>query len=510
MTLVEARDSQPGEAPATTHEVVVVGAGFAGIGTAIKLQELGIRDYLVVEDGSDVGGTWHWNRYPGVAVDIPSFSYQFSFAPRTDWSRVYAPGEELRAYARDVVEQHGLRPRMRFSTSITRARFAEAEDRWHLTTDAGDELVARHVVLATGALTKPRPVEIAGVEDFRGETVHTARWDHDVELRGKRVAVIGTGASAVQLIAEIAPEVADLTVFQRTPIWCLPKLDGPISASTRKLLERVPGAARAVRAVSQALVELQFPLAAHFPRIVPSAAIAEKIARRMLAKQVHDPGVRAKLTPKYSMGCKRPSFHNTYLQTFNRPDVHLETTPIARVTATGVETTDGAHHEVDVLVLATGFKVFEPGTMPPFPVTGTGGLDLDAFWAEHRFQAYQGVSVPRFPNFFTVFGPYGYNGASYFTLIENQLRHITRVLGEARTRGATRIEVTEEANRRYFERMQERKKHSVLARGNCGPANSYYFDARGDTLFRSATTLEARYRSSRFPLTDYRFGAPRG
>jgi cation diffusion facilitator CzcD-associated flavoprotein CzcO len=494
--------------PATaTYEVIVIGAGFSGIGTAIKLDELGIHDYLVVEDGDDVGGTWHWNRYPGVAVDIPSFSYQFSFARRTDWSRIYAPGEELRGYALDLVREHGLRARMRFGTRIAGAAFDEGERRWHLRTEAGDELVARFVILATGALTRPKPVDIAGVDDFAGTTVHTARWDPDVDLGGKRVGVIGTGASAVQLIPAIAPDVEHLTVFQRTPIWCLPKVDGPLPRTLRRVLERVPGAQRLVRTISQTFVELSFPLALHFPRFVPTARIAERVARKTLADQVQDPDVRAKLTPDYSLGCKRPSFHNSYLSTFNRANVDLETTSIARITANGITTTDGAHHEIDVLVLATGFKVFETGSMPPFPTTGAAGTDLDTFWKENRFQAYQGVSVPDFPNLFTVFGPYGYNGASYFTLIENQLRHITRVLGEARRRGSTRVEVTREANDRFFRTMQGRRHHQVLVRGNCATANSYYFDANGDSPFRVSPTLEARWRSSRFDLADYHFAA---
>jgi cation diffusion facilitator CzcD-associated flavoprotein CzcO len=495
--------------PATTrHDVVVVGAGFSGIGTAIKLEELGIRDYLIVEEGDDVGGTWHWNRYPGVAVDIPSFSYQFSFAQRSDWSRVYAPGEELRGYAKDIVDEHGLRTKMRFGTRITGATFDEQEDHWELQTSDGDRLVARYVVVATGALSQPKPVDIEGVDEFAGETVHTARWDHELDLSGKRVAIIGTGASAVQVIPEIAPDVAHLTVFQRTPIWCLPKVDGPISRLGRKALERVPGLQKTMRGVSQTLVELQLPLAVHYPGIVPTARIGEWIARRMLRRDVQDPVVREKLTPAYTLGCKRPSFHNTYLKTFNRSNVALETTPIARITPTGIQTTDGTVHEIDVLILATGFKVFEAGSLPPFPVAGVGGKDLATFWKEHRYQAYQGVSVPDYPNLFTVFGPYGYNGASYFTLIENQMRHIGRLLATARERGCTRVEVTREAHEKFFAAMQGRRHRQVFTRGNCAPANSYYFNEHGDSPFRAGTTLEVRWRSSRFPLTDYRFSGP--
>lgn len=501
-------DAPPPTTPVATHEVIVIGAGFAGIGTAIKLEEDGVRDYLLVEEGEDVGGTWHWNRYPGVAVDIPSFSYQFSFAPRTDWSRVYAPGEELRSYALDLVERYGLRPKMRFGTRIVAASFDELAHRWHLETADGETLVARHVIVATGLLTRPQTVGIPGVADFSGPTVHTARWDDDVELHDKRVAVIGTGASAVQLIPSIAPHVSRLTVFQRTPIWCLPKPDGPLAGLPRKVLERVPGAARAIRTVSQTGVELQFPLAVHFPRFVPTARLGERLARWLLKRQVEDPEVRAKLTPAYTLGCKRPSFHNSYLRTFNLPNVTLETSPIVRITETGVQTADGVTHEIDVLVLATGFKVFETGSMPPFPTRGVDGQDLDGFWKARRFQAYQGVSVPGFPNFFMISGPYGYNGSSYFTLIENQTKHISRVLGRARAQRATRVEVTPEANDRFMGSMRRRRPGQVLVRGTCGPANSYYFDARGDSPFRVSSTLEARWSSSRFPLDDYAYAGP--
>jgi cation diffusion facilitator CzcD-associated flavoprotein CzcO len=493
---------------APDHHVLVVGAGFSGIGAAIGLQRGGFQDLLLVEAGDGVGGAWHWNTYPGVAVDIPSFSYQFSFAQRTDWSRVYAPGTELKAYAEELVDRHGLRDRLALRTRITGAAFDDGAHLWRLATEDGGELTSRFVVGATGVLTQPKLPDIPGVESFAGTTMHTARWDHGVDLAGRRVAVVGTGASAVQLIPAIAEEVARLTVFQRTPIWCLPKPDAPMPGAARWALDRLPLGRRAARLASQAYVELTFPIAAHFHGVLPIATWTETLGRRFLAQQVDDPVTREKLTPRYSLGCKRPSFHNSYLATFNRPDVALETTPIAAVEPAGVRTADGVLHEVDVLVLATGFKVFETGNMPPFQVTGAGGRDLEAFWDEHRFQAYEGVSVPGFPNLFSVLGPYGYNGSSYFTLIENQTRHVLRLLRTARDRGATRVEVTAEANRRFHAEMLGRRGRQVFFRGSCASANSYYFDKHGDVPFRPSTTLEAAWRAGRFPLADYRFAGP--
>jgi cation diffusion facilitator CzcD-associated flavoprotein CzcO len=485
--------------------VAIIGAGFSGIGAAVALSRAGIDDFTLIEAGDAVGGAWHWNTYPGIQVDIPSFSYQFSFRKRADWSRVYAPGEELKAYAEDCVDHYGLRPRLRLNTTVTGAEWDEREHVWRLQNGGGPQLTARHVVGATGVLTKPKAPDIPGVQEFGGTTMHTARWDDSVDLRGKRVALIGTGASAVQVIPSIAPEVAELTVFQRTPIWCLPKLDGPMPRAVRRALGSVPGAAEALRLLSQTFVELTFPVAAHYANVVPMARWSRGLALRHLEEQVSDPVVRDKLTPRYDLGCKRPGFSNDYLPTFNRPNVHLETAPITAVTGDRVETADGQRGPFDVLILATGFKVFEPGNMPPFPIRGADGLDLEGYWAENRYQAYQGVSVPRFPNLFTILGPYGYNGASYFTLIENQSRHIVRCLSHARRLGATRVEVTPEAKDRYMKQMLSRRHRQVFFRGSCSTSNSYYFDSHGDVPFRASTTLEAKWRSARFPLSDYDF-----
>ncbi len=486
------------------HHVAIIGGGFSGIGAAILLDKAGFSDYLMIEEGDGVGGAWHWNTYPGVAVDIPSFSYQFSFEQLAGWSRVYAPGRELKRYAEHCVDKYDVRRRTRFNTRVTSATFDDDADLWRLGTADGATITARHVVGATGVLTQPKLPEIDGVETFAGTVMHTARWDHEVDLSGKRVAIIGTGASAVQVIPSIAPEVQHLTVFQRTPIWCLPKLDARLSKPAQFAM-RVPGAKATTRLASQTFVELTFPLAAHFHNLLPVAKVGERIGRDHLRRAVRDPEVREKLTPKYGLGCKRPSFSNDYLQAFNRDNVQLETSPIERVTATGVRTEDGVEHEVDVMILATGFKVFEKGNMPAFTVAGAGGVDLESWWEENRFQAYQGVSVPGFPNFFAILGPYGYNGSSYFNLIETQMAHIVRCLRHARRNGATRVEVTPEANSRYFEKVLGRRRHQVFFQPSCTTANSYYFDAHGDVPFRPSPTLETMWTSTRFDLNDYCF-----
>lgn len=491
------------------HEVVIVGGGFSGIGAAILLSRAGFDDYLLLEAGDGLGGAWHWNTYPGVAVDIPSFSYQFSFEQVAGWSRVYAPGRELKAYAEHCVDKYDVRRRTRLRTSVTGATFDDEAHLWRLEVEGpgatSSEITARHVVSATGVLTQPKLPDIDGLADYTGTVMHTARWDHGVDLTGRRIAIVGTGASAVQAIPHLARTAEHLTVFQRTPIWCLPKPDAPLPGLARTALKAIPGARRAGRLASQTYVEVTFPIAAHFAGLVPVAAVGARIGHAHLRRVVRDPEVRDKLTPRYALGCKRPSFSNSYLQTFNRPDVTLETSGIEAVTPTGVRTVDGTEHTADVLILATGFKVFEKGNMPPFTVRGADGVDLEKWWEENRFQAYQGVSVPGFPNFFAILGPYGYNGSSYFNLIETQSAHIVRALRHARKVGATRVEVTPEANAEYLATAMSRRKHQVFFQDSCGIANSYYFDDNGDVPFRAATTLETMWAAKRYPLDAYAF-----
>jgi cyclohexanone monooxygenase len=491
---------------APDYTTVIVGAGFSGIGAAIQLDRAGLDDYLIVEAGDEAGGTWYWNTYPGIAVDIPSFSYQFSFEQSPDWSRTYAPGRELKAYADHCVDKYGLRSKIRFGTKVVGADFDEERDLWSVSTDRGGTITARFLINAGGVLVTPKLPDVDGVDSFAGSTMHTARWDHGNDLAGKRVAIIGTGASAVQVIPEIAPIVERLTVFQRTPIWCFPKPDVPLSPAARRIM-RIPGGKAIQRLLSQAYVELTFPLAAQYFTVNPMAKNASKVGEAYLRKQVDDPVVRDKLTPRYAVGCKRPGFHNTYLSTFNRDNVELVTEPIDKITGSGVATVGGETRDVDVLILATGFKVLDPDSVLSYPVNGPGGTSLTQFWDEHRLQAYEGVSVPGFPNFFSVFGPYGYVGSSYFALIESQTHHIVRCLKRAHRRNANRVEVTREANDRYFAEMMRKRHTQIFWQDSCQLANSYYFDKNGDVPLRRATTLGAYWRSRRFPLDDYVFSS---
>ncbi|MGH3674286.1 MAG: flavin-containing monooxygenase [Mycobacterium sp.] len=490
---------------APDYYTVIVGGGFSGIGAAVKLDKSGMGNYLVVEAGDGPGGTWHWNSYPGVAVDIPSFSYQFSFEQSPDWTRTYAPGHELKAYAEHCVDKYGLGPKIRFNTKVLDAAFDDEADVWHIETDSGDRITARFLINAGGVLTTPKLPDIDGVDSFAGLTMHTARWDHSQDLTDKRVAVIGTGASAVQVIPEIAPIVKHLTVFQRTPIWCFPKADVPLSPAARRAM-RIPGGKSVQRLMSQAFVELTFPLAAQYFTMNPMARRMDEVGKAYLRREVKDTVVRDKLTPRYAVGCKRPGFHNTYLATFNRDNVSLVTEPIEKITGSGVATVEGDLHEVDVLILATGFKVMDIDSLT-YEITGRDGMTLSRFWEENRLQAYEGVSLPGFPNFFTVCGPYGYVGSSFFALIETQTHHILRCLKRAERQGAKRVEVTEEANARYFAECMRKRHTQIFWQDTCSLANSYYFDSHGDVPLRRATTLGAIWRSRRSPLDDYAFTA---
>ena len=487
------------------YQTVIVGAGFAGIGAGIELDRAGFGDYVILEAGAEAGGTWYWNTYPGIAVDIPSFSYQFSFEQSADWSRTYAPGRELKAYADRCVAKYRLRDKIRFHTTVTAATFDDTASLWRLDLEDGESLTARYVINASGVLTVPKNPDIDGVDTFGGMTMHTARWDHGQDLTGKRVAIIGTGASAVQIVPEIASRVAHLDVYQRTPIWCFPKFDWRLGVAARWAM-RMPGGKALQRLLAQTYVEVTFPLSAQYYGVFPLAKHSEKLGRAYLRRHVKDPVVRDKLTPRYAVGCKRPAFHNSYLDTYNRDNVELVTERIDKITGSGVATADGTLREVDVLILATGFKVLDVDSVT-FEIIGSGGRTLAGFWEENRMQAYEGVSVPGFPNFFSVMGPYGYVGSSYFALIEAQTHHIVRCLQGAQQKSATRVEVSQAANDRFFAEMMSKRHRQVFWQDSCQLANSYYFDRNGDVPLRPTSTPEAVLRSRRFPLADYEFSA---
>jgi cation diffusion facilitator CzcD-associated flavoprotein CzcO len=488
------------------HDAVIVGAGFGGMGAAIALKRLGIDDIVIVEREQRLGGTWHVNHYPGLAVDIPSVTYSYSFEPNPYWSRLFAPGPELARYAEHVADKYDLRRHMRMGAQVESAHWDDDTDRWTVHLEGGEAIAARYLLTATGFLSQPHRPDIPGIESFAGRVIHTSAWDDEYDLTGKRAAVIGTGATAVQLIPEIAPLLAELTVFQRTAIWVTPKQDVEIPRRVQKLFARVPLTQRAARLVSTSILELLMIGAvlrfrqAHFLN-----EAAARMAKAHLRRQVHDPELRRKLTPDYDFGCKRPTLSNTYYPTFNRPNVHLETSTIERIEPTAIVTVDGTRTEIDTLVLATGYNIWDIN-FPAFEVIGRDGRDLGAWWRATRFQAYEGVAVPGFPNFLTLASPYSYSGLSYFTTIETEMRHITRLFRELRRRAAETFEVTEDANARFLDRVTRKLGDSVFYLGSCATARSYYFDPHGEaSILRPTSTISAWREADRFALDDYAY-----
>ncbi|AHH95285.1 flavin-containing monooxygenase [Kutzneria albida] len=490
------------------YEVVVVGAGFGGLGAAIALRAAGLTDFVILERAADIGGTWRDNTYPDVAVDLPSFTYQFSFAPNPRWSRVFPKGAEVKAYIDHLADRYQLRQHLRLNTEMTAREWDEVNHLWRLHLGDGSVLTARFVLTALGAFVDPKRPDLPGLAEFTGKVVQAARWDHGHDLSGERVAVIGTGSTAVQLVPKVARVASRLTVFQRRAIWVFAKPDLKIPPVLQTLFARVPAVQRAVRAVTSAVVEalLVGTVVLGKPGSVV-AKIAETGIRAYLRTQVADPVLRAKLTPDYGFGCKRPSVSNTYYRTYTRPNVDLVTEGIERITATGVRSRDGRLHEVDTLILATGFRLSnDPENYRKVPVRGRDGFDLAQFYAGNKVQAYEGVSIPKLPNSFFIFGPFSWTGSSWHVMVETQSHHAIRVITEARRRGATAVEVSQRANDRFFRFVHRRATGSLIMTNNCTGANTYYIDHHGDfSLLRPTTAWQAWRASRRFSLDDYTY-----
>ena len=486
-------------------QAVIIGAGFGGMGAAIQLKRQGIDDFVVLEREDDLGGTWHVNHYPGLAVDIASVTYSFSFEPNPYWQHWFARGGELKQYAEHVADTYDLRRHMRFGVSVEGARWDEDEEHWVVSTTEGTH-TTRFLVTATGFLSQPRLPDIEGVHDFAGEVIHTAKWDDSASLEGKRVAVIGTGATAVQLIPEIAKVASELTVFQRTPIWVTPKTDFRIPKALQRLFAVQPWTQRVARRANSAWLEgMMVTAVLHYRQARFFNQAAAALSKRHLHKQVADPDLRRQLTPDYSFGCKRPTFSNDYFPTFTRDHVTLETTPISRITPTGIVTADGTETPVDTLVLATGFNLWDVN-FPAIEVIGREGRNLGKWWREQGYQAYEGVSVPQFPNFITLNSPYSYSGLSYFMTIEVQMRHLERLFGSLRSRGASTFEISQRANDEFRDRMLARMDDTVFNLGSCATSRSYYYTNEGDAvILRPTSSRSARRAVESFPMGDYEF-----
>ncbi|HET8718741.1 MAG TPA: NAD(P)/FAD-dependent oxidoreductase [Nocardioidaceae bacterium] len=498
----ESPGADPGSAlpspPALPSHVgtLVVGAGFGGLGMAIRLRARGDRDFLVLDKGDEVGGTWRDNTYPGAACDVPSQLYSFSFAPNPDWSRSFSPQPEIQDYLRRVAADSGVLPHFRFRTCFEDARWDDEHRRWQVRTSAGD-LTADVLVTASGGLSEPRLPDIDGLDSFGGELFHSARWNHDHDLRGKRVAVVGTGASAIQIIPELARTVAHLDVYQRTAPWVMPRHDRPYTDLERFGFRHVPGLQKAYRTGIYWGRELFVPGFTVSSRL---AAPAKKAALANIERHVADPQLRERLTPSFEIGCKRILISNDYYPALARDDVELVTDPISKVTPGGIVTADGTEREVDVIVVATGFHTTEQPIAAH--ITGRDGRTLAQTWAEHGMAAYKGTTIAGFPNLFQIVGPNtGLGHSSMVFVIESQVAYILDALDQMRRHGWSAVEPRERAQHRWNAALQRRLARTVWNRGGC---SSWYLDAHGrNTTLWPRTTFTLRRLLARFDADRY-------
>lgn len=496
-------------------EVAVIGAGPGGIAAAVKLRGAGIDDFVVLERADEVGGSWHENHYPGLGVDIPALAYQYSFARKADWSRVFPLGPEVKKYHVEVAHRFGVYERVRFGVEVEREEWDEDGGYWKLHLAGGAVVTARFVISAVGAFVRPKAdVGIPGASSFKGKVLRPSSWDDDYELRGKRVGIIGTGASAVQIIPSIAPQVEQLTVFQRTPVWALPKPDFEVPRTLHRVLA-IPGVQPLLNGSALVVVDLALRAIVGLPPTVVHPvmdrfdAACQSLYRRYLARVITDPETRAGLTPNFGLVAKRPTLSSSYLRAYNRDNVALVTTPIQKITSTGVRTNDSTVHRFDALILATGYEVFsDPETYRPGTVVGRDGFDLAKFYNAEGLQAYQSVSVPGLPNRWTLVGPYSWTGSGWHAFVEMTADHAVRAIGETRRRGAGWCEVRKDAADAYHREVYRRGEslRYYLADLN-GHVPTYYRNSQGDTTYvRPSGFFEARRGNRRFPLEDYAYG----
>ena len=496
------------------YEVAVIGAGPAGIAAGAKLRKAGIDEFVILERSDDVGGSWHENHYPGLGVDVPAIAYQYSFARNAKWSRFFPRGAEVKQYHVDVARRFGLYPRIRFGSNVEREQWHDAGRYWTLHLDDGSTITARFLISAVGAFVRPKEdVGIPGAKTFKGTVLRPSSWDDEYDLAGKSVGIIGTGASAVQIVPTIAPDVAQLTVFQRTPVWSIPKPDFTVPRPVQRAFA-IPGVQPALHGVVLVAMDLLFrSIVAPPPRLVNPTlskfdAVSIAAYKRFVRRVVSDPDTAAKLSPNFGVLAKRPTMSSGYLKAYNRDNVTLITDPIEKITPTGVKTRAGVLHKLDALILATGYEVFsDPETYRPGTILGRDGFDLAKFYNEDGLQAYESVSVHGLPNRWTLCGPYSWTGSGWHSFVEMTADHAIRAITETRRRGAEVCEIRKDVAEAYHAKTYERgaSLRYYLADLN-GHVPTYYRNSQGDTTYlRPAGFFEASRGNRKFPLDDYRY-----
>jgi cation diffusion facilitator CzcD-associated flavoprotein CzcO len=485
---------QNGNAPTQHFEVLVVGAGFAGIGAAIKLEESGFTDFAVLEKSDRLGGTWRDNTYPGCGCDVPSSVYSFSFAQYPGWSRAFAEQPEIQAYLERTADEYGVIERIQFDTEVLEADWDEQETRWHVTTTRG-RYSARVLIAGAGPLHEPKLPDLPGLSEFKGTVFHSARWLHDHDLTGRNVAVVGTGSSAIQFVPKIQPQVGRLHLFQRTAPWVIPKFDRSIPPAERAFFERHPKAQRALRQVLYHVLELT-QLAQRRPRVMQRI---QKVVGLHLRRQVKDPELRRQLTPNFTLGCKRLLLSNTYYPALTQPNVELVPHAVTEVRENSVIGADGIEREVDTIIFGTGFHVTDPPISAR--VRDASGRSIAESWAGSP-RGYLGTTVTGYPNFFLLIGPNLGNGhTSAIVLIEAQLSYIIDALKTMRSRSVASVEVRRDVQEAWNERVQAALAGTVWNAGGC---QSYYLDANGtNSTIYPWTTIDLRRRTAHFDPSDY-------
>ncbi|MCA0144142.1 NAD(P)/FAD-dependent oxidoreductase [Blastococcus sp. LR1] len=475
--------------------VAIIGSGFGGLAAAVRLKQAGVIDLVLFEKSDDVGGVWRENTYPGAACDVPSHLYSLSFAPKPDWSRRFAPQAEIHAYLRDVARDFGVLPHIRFGTEVLAAAFDEDTARWRLTLAGGAEHEADVLITATGQLSRPSRPDVPGLDSFEGTLFHSAQWNHEHDLTGEKVAVLGTGASAIQFVPAIAPRTGSLAVFQRSAPWVFPKNDRAYRTRAKAAFARVPGLLRASRAVTYVTNELRSLGINTDDRLL---ATHRAVYRKHLAASVADPVLRAKLTPTDPIGCKRILLSNDWYAALQLPQVEVVTDRITEVRPHSIVTADGAEREVDTIVLGTGFTATD--FLAPMRITGRGGRDLHEQWADGA-SAYLGTVVPGFPNLFVLYGPntnLGHN--SIIFMLEAQVRWVVQAVQHLRQGSARWLDVRRDVAEAFDGWIQRRVRGTVFA-GGC---RSWYLTESGrNTQNWPASTLTFRRRLHRLRPEDF-------
>lgn len=483
-----------------TPSVIIIGTGFGGLCMAMRLKQAGIDTFTILEKASGVGGTWRDNTYPGAACDVQSHFYSYSFEPKHDWSRKFGLQHEILGYMEHCVKKYRLAEHICFNTEVTEARFDEASNHWVVQTHTGETYTTDILVTATGQLNQPAYPRIPGMDDFRGKVFHSARWDHSYDLRGKRVAVIGTGASAIQFVPEIVPQVKSLSLFQRSAAWVLPKPDRPFKPWEQTLFKRIPAWDRLYRYLIYWKNESR---ALAFTRFNGLLELFAWQARREARRQVTDLNKLKHLIPDYQIGCKRILISNDWYPAVNKAHVELVTNPIERITETGVTTRDGKSREVDAIIYGTGFAASE--FLSPMRITGRNGLPLNDAWREGA-RAYKGISIAGFPNLFMLYGPntnLAHNSIVY--MLESQVRYVMSCIDALRRRPGTAMDVKPQPQDDFSESVQTGLKDSVWASG----CSSWYLDKNGrNTVNWPGFTFTYRLTTRQVNPSDYDFLSP--